>query len=239
LIFAIAHAAGAMAASEPACDPAGFPVVIDVGHSPERPGAISAAGRPDYEFNRDLAATIAKTLRAAGFPTTMPPPDDGPLRLRAAHANRLHPRLFLSIHHDSVQPTYLRSWSVNGQKQLFSDQFSGWSLFVSRENTAFDRALVFASTLADSLLKRGLPFSLHHADPIPHENRTLLDRSRGIYAFDALIVLRRAEPPAVLLEAGVIVNRDEERRASSSERRALIAESVVEAARRVCGLPIE
>ena len=122
---------------------------------------------------------------------------------------------------------------------MFSDQFSGWSLFVSRENAAFDGALVFASTLADSLLKRGLPFSLHHADPIPHENRMLIDRSRGIYAFDALIVLRRAEPPAVLLEAGVIVNRDEERQAASPERRALIAKSVVEAARRVCGLPLE
>ena len=113
---------------------------------------------------------------------------------------------------------------MNGRKQFFSDRFSGWSLFVSRDNVSFDRALVFASGLADSLLKKGLPFSLHHAEPIPHENRPILDHSRGIYAFDQLVVLRAAEAPAVLLEAGVIVNREEEWRAASPERRVLIAD---------------
>jgi N-acetylmuramoyl-L-alanine amidase len=235
LLAAFCAAAAPALANELVCEPAGFPIVIDRGHSPERPGATSATGQPEFEFNLSLAEVISGHLRAAGFPTDVPPPESGPIRLRAAQANRLRPRLFLSIHHDSVQPVYLQSWSVNGRKQFFSDRFSGWSLFVSRDNVSFDRALVFASGLPDSLLKKGLPFSLHHAEPIPHENRPLLDHSRGIYAFDQLVVLRAAEAPAVLLEAGVIVNREEERRAASPERRVLIADSVVEAARQFCG----
>ena len=53
---------------------------------------------------------------------------------------------------------------------------------------------------------------MHHAEKITGENRELVDRKRGIYIFDDLIVLKTAAMPAVLLECGVILNREEEKR---------------------------
>src|SRR5829696_6960937 len=49
------------------CDPAAFRVVVDVGHTAEVPGAISARGVPEYAFNLRLAQTIDKHLAAAGL----------------------------------------------------------------------------------------------------------------------------------------------------------------------------
>jgi N-acetylmuramoyl-L-alanine amidase len=217
-----------------ACDAVTFPVVIDIGHSPSRPGAISATGRTEFEFNRDLAAAIEKQLLAGGYPVTVLHTESGGLISRAARANRIHPRLVLSIHHDSVQPKYMEFWTVNGRIEHYSDRFHGWSLFVSRDNIQFDRSLSFATMLADALRTRGLPFSPHHAEPIPHEHKTLLDPERGVFAYDGLVVLRQAQAPAILIEAGVIVNRDEERRAATPERRELIAESVAQALLQFC-----
>jgi N-acetylmuramoyl-L-alanine amidase len=128
----------------------------------------------------------------------------------------------------------LQFWTVNGRIEHYSDRFHGWSLFVSRDNIQFDRSLSFATMLADALRTRGLPFSPHHAEPIPHEHKTLLDPERGVYAYDGLVVLRQAQAPAILIEAGVIVNRDEERRAATPERRELIAESVAQALLQFC-----
>jgi N-acetylmuramoyl-L-alanine amidase len=50
-----------------ACEPAEFPVAIDVGHDRARPGAMSARGVPEFEFNLVLARKILAMLRAAGF----------------------------------------------------------------------------------------------------------------------------------------------------------------------------
>ncbi|WP_294532275.1 N-acetylmuramoyl-L-alanine amidase [uncultured Rhodoblastus sp.] len=233
VLLAVAH----QSSPASACDAASFPVVIDIGHSPSQPGAISATGRPEFEFNRDLATTIEKQLLVGGYPVTVLQSESGGLISRAARANAIHPRLFLSIHHDSVQPQYLQFWTANGRIERYSDRFQGWSLFVSRDNVQFDRSLSFATALANALRTRGLPFSRHHAEPISHENKTLLDPDRGIYAYDGLVILRRVRAPAALIEAGVIVNRDEERRAATPERRALIAESVAQAVLQFCDFP--
>ena len=51
---------------------------------------------------------------------------------------------------------------------------------------------------------------MHHAEPIPGENRLFADRLNGVYYFDDLVVLKTATQPALLLEAGIIVNRTDE-----------------------------
>ena len=89
-----------------ACDSAAFRVVVDVGHTAESPGAISARGVYEYEFNLRLATLIKQKLLAAGFAKTVLLVTDGPARkslfARVGRANRLSADLFLSIHHDSV-----------------------------------------------------------------------------------------------------------------------------------------
>src|SRR5262245_1965171 len=44
------------------CDAAKFRVIVDVGHTPESPGAISARGVNEYDFNLKLAKAIERKL---------------------------------------------------------------------------------------------------------------------------------------------------------------------------------
>ena len=46
-------------------------VAIDVGHFIEEPGATSARGRPELDFNRDLAAEIESAARRDGLKTML------------------------------------------------------------------------------------------------------------------------------------------------------------------------
>jgi N-acetylmuramoyl-L-alanine amidase len=48
------------------CDRAHFRMIIDVGHSEEVPGAISARGATEYSYNLNLAQKIHAKLREAG-----------------------------------------------------------------------------------------------------------------------------------------------------------------------------
>ncbi|MGA8698792.1 MAG: N-acetylmuramoyl-L-alanine amidase, partial [Xanthobacteraceae bacterium] len=83
-----------------------FRVVVDVGHTADVPGAMSARGIPEYAFNLQLAREIKQFLVDAGFEQTVllitaTAPWRG-LVERAARANSMHANLFISIHHDSV-----------------------------------------------------------------------------------------------------------------------------------------
>jgi hypothetical protein len=53
------------------CPRSTFRVVIDVGHTATSPGADSARGVHEYEFNLDLAEAIVQSLREAQFDRTV------------------------------------------------------------------------------------------------------------------------------------------------------------------------
>jgi N-acetylmuramoyl-L-alanine amidase len=203
-------------------------VALDTGHTPAHPGAISASGVPEYEFNRRVVAKInaALTNTATIQPYIVASSNDltlvGRTRLAAAHGAEL----FIAIHHDSAQDKYLRDWSVDGKTQRYSDEFSGYGVFFSRRNAQPEASLEFARLLGSSMTAQGFHFAKHHAEPIEGENREIVDAAAGVYRFDDLIVLRTAQMPAVLLECGVIVNRLEEKSLSTSERQEKIAEAV-------------
>jgi N-acetylmuramoyl-L-alanine amidase len=59
------------AADSGSCARSTFPVLIDVGHTVTSPGADSARGVPEYEFNLKLADDIAQSLHEAGFDKTV------------------------------------------------------------------------------------------------------------------------------------------------------------------------
>jgi N-acetylmuramoyl-L-alanine amidase len=201
-------------------------IAIDVGHSRSRPGAMSARGVPEFQFNLDLALMIDWELRNTPFATLLvgAEGDMGELPERTRRAAGA--KFFLSIHHDAVQPQYLERWMHEGVERPYSDRFRGFSLFVSRNNDQLGLSLRCASAIGEQLRLQGFEPSLYHADPIPGENRPFADRSNGVHYFDDLVVLTTTRSPAVLLEAGVIVNRDEEIALSQPETRAHIARAV-------------
>ncbi len=201
-------------------------IAIDVGHYSEKPGATSARGRAELEFNRDLAAEISTALDALGHRTLVIGADGGMRDLWQRPRAAAGADFFISVHHDSTQARFQSTWQFNGVDQRYSDRFAGFSLFVSREGTALRESLTCASAIGRALVKAQFKPSLYHADRVLGENRPFADQIHGVHYFDHLAVLRRATLPAVLFEAGVIVNRDEELKMRDSEVRQQIAVSV-------------
>ena len=217
------------AAHEPAL------VAVDVGHFLAEPGALSARGRPEFEFNRAPALDLRDALEAQGD-RVRPIGAAGDLEVLSRRTTAARgASLFLSVHHDSVQPHYLEEWSHESETQRFSDRFSGFALFVSRRNPDPAASLACASAIGAGLRAAGFAPSLYHAEPIPGESKPFADRLNGVHYFDNLVVLHTATQPAVLLEAGVIVNRAEELRMSEPATRRRIAEAVAAGVRECRG----
>jgi N-acetylmuramoyl-L-alanine amidase len=233
--WAVIGLAGAAQAA--ACDRANFGVAIDPGHTAAEPGATSARGASELDFNDRLAARIAAALHDAGFERsflTRRGAEAITLDERARLANARQARLFVSVHHDSAQPHKLQTWRWRGAARLYTDRISGFSLFVSRLNAEAQRSEQFARLLGARLLGACLHPTLHHAEPIAGENRELLDAAIGLYRFDELAVLRLTHMPAVLLEAGVIVNRADERWLRSAAGQQRLAAAVAAAVADLC-----
>ncbi len=225
------------AGATPACDRGTFAIAVDPGHTRAHPGAISARGVPEERFNEKLARRLASALRKAGFAQvflTRSGAQELSLADRAELANQRLARLLVSIHHDSVQPRYLSSWTDRGVERRYSDDFSGYSLFVSERNEDAAGSLRLARLIGRELRARCFAPSLHHAEKIPGEGRELLDPALGVYRFDDLVVLRSARMPAVLVEAGVIVNRQEETQLRSAATQARLAAALTAAIEAFC-----
>jgi N-acetylmuramoyl-L-alanine amidase len=201
-------------------------VAIDVGHFIEEPGATSARGRPELDFNRELALEIESAARARGLKTLLVGYDGFMSQLTRRAAAAAGADFLLSVHHDSVQPYLIQTWEYDSVERRFNDDHSGFSLFISRKNLAVKRSLACASAIGEALRAAGFSPSLYHADPIPGENKPFADRTNGVHYYDNLIVLKTARTPAVLLEAGVIVNREEELKMRSAETQKRVAGAV-------------
>lgn len=202
-------------------------LAIDVGHYLAKPGVISARCVTEFEYNLQLAREIEVALKHAGHRTILIGGDglSEELSKRAPRASGMD--LFISIHHDSVQPRFLSSWDQDGETLLYSDRFAGFSLFVSRLNSRMELSLICASAIGAALRGAGFTPSHYHADPIVGENRPFADEANGVHYFDNLAVLKTAGIPALLFEAGVIVNRDEELRMRDPAVRKRIVGAIV------------
>ncbi len=189
---------------------------MDVGHFSAEPGVISASGRPEFEYNRDLALEVKRALEHRGLGVKL-------IGERGEHAV-LHHRtrdaggasLYLSIHHDSVKESLLPQ----------AGRFAGFSLFVSRANPQPEASLACASAIGALLRREGFTPSRYHADPATGAPRPFADETNGVHYYDNLAVARTATMPSVLIEAGVIVNREEERRMRDPGVRRRIAGAV-------------
>jgi N-acetylmuramoyl-L-alanine amidase len=238
-----------IASAEPAVSPAksetascarpDFRVVLDVGHTARSPGAKSARGADEFDFNLRLAKQIDQALLDAGFAKTVLMVTDGranqSLYARVARANDLSANLLLSIHHDSVPDRFLERWEYNGKREGFSDRFKGHSIFVSDDNLDPKDSLLFGSILGQQLKTRGLEYTPHYTESFMGRwKRVLLDANAGVYRYDTLFVLKKTQMPAVLLEAGSIANRAEELEMASPERQQLISAAVVDAVDSFC-----
>lgn len=212
-------------------------VAIDVGHTRASPGAISVTGKPEYEFNLEIAKRLEARLRETGtikpFLIVSEKPRSLPERTRIAASRNAD--LFVSIHHDSAQDKYLEERETeDGERQRFTDKFSGYSVFVSRKNPRYNESLDLARRIGRAM-RANFKFATHHNEAIPGENRPIVDREAGVYAFDDLVVLKTASMPAVLVECGVIVNPAEEKLLRTEPQQVIITAALVRGIRDYLG----
>lgn len=193
-------------------------VVLDIGHSQSVPGSTSASGIGEYAFNQRLAHAVAARLRASGIRVAVVDMTGhgGGFAARVAPAKTAD--LFVSIHHDSIQ----QAWLDAGR----SRNYDGFSVFVSNRNAKPVASLACARSVGRALAATGEKPSIYHATPVPGENRPILDRAAGVHRYDGLAVLRMAQSPAILVEAGVIVNPDAERRLAQPQHAVGLAKAI-------------
>jgi len=190
-------------------------IAVDAGHYPEKPGVISASGKPELEHNLALATDVKHELEDAGFAVRMIAQDASfGRRTREAQGAAL----FVSLHHDSVQ-----EWLLPKARN-----FSGYSLFISRHNPQVEKSLHCASAIGSQMRAIGLKSSRYHADRVLGENRPFADAENGVHYFDNLAVGRAARMASVLIEPGVVVNPIDERRVTEPAMRRRIAAAIAQ-----------
>ena len=200
-------------------------VVLDIGHTPKQSGATSSNCQQEYTYNKELVLYILEKLKDKHNIeiSLSSKKDDEELTFKDRYNSSVDKDLFISIHHDSVQKQFIKY--INGCPT--TNYAEGFSIFVSKKNIEYEKSLEYAKIFAEELISRGLVPTLHHAEKIKGENRELIDRKLGIYLFDDLKVLKNANSPAFLFEAGVIVNPNEEKKVKTKVFKDNITEAVM------------
>ena len=146
-------------------------IAVDVGHYKAEPGVISASGVPEFEYNLALALEVKKELEKLQMQVRLigERGDYAVLHYRTRDAQGAD--LFVSIHHDSVKERLLPR----------ADEFSGFSLFVSRDNPQVEKSLACASRIGKALREKGFVPSRYHADPALGESRPFADEENGVH----------------------------------------------------------
>lgn len=203
------------------CPAVAAEIAIDVGHGGADPGAISARGRAEFDFNLDFAKQLAQTLPQRGL-GVRPVNFDGAIgSLAARPAAAVGSDFFVSIHHDSVSEPWLLPWTWEGSEHTYTEVKRGYGIFVSADSPDLETSLLCASTMGVMLRRAGFTPTDWHG-----RKHRAADARNGVWYFDRLVVLYRTTLPAVLFEAGVIKHRDEELELQDPVRQARMADAL-------------
>lgn len=196
-------------------------VAVDVGHGLKDSGAISARGKPEFEFNQLLARRLAQALREHLVRVREINFDGGIGKLAERPAQAAGSNLFISIHHDSIDEKYLQTWLWQGQVNSYTDVKQGFGLFISARNPDVASSLTCAVVMGLMLRRAGFEPSTWHG-----QSHLAADADNGVWYYDNLVVLHAATMPALLFEAGVIKHRDEELALLDPQRQARMADAL-------------
>jgi N-acetylmuramoyl-L-alanine amidase len=190
-------------------------VVIDAGHGGRDPGATSVSGQV---HEKDLTLVLAEALRdelvkRGRVRVAMTREDDRYLTLddRAAVARRLNAATFVSIHIDSAANPLARGASVYSLSDVASDAEA--ARLAARENDESNGAASGSAVdgmLADLAMRSQMSASADLASRLVNKAAGRVELRPNPHRFAAFHVLRRADAPAVLFEAGYLSNADDE-----------------------------
>lgn len=204
-------------------------VVIDPGHGGRDPGAAGVSGTVmekalTLQMARELRDLLAKRGRVR-IALTRDHDVYLDLEQRAAIARQLGASLFISLHADSAPNPLARGATVYSLSEVASDADA--ARFARAENVAggavsSESEGSVRALLADVAYRDQMNASADLAARIVSKSAGRVDLRPEPHRFAAFHVLRRAETPSVLFEAGYLSNVDDEAMLLSSPRRARI-----------------
>lgn len=208
------------------------PIVIDPGHGGDDTGAIGQTGLTEKDLTLMIARRLARTLRGAGHSVRLTRDGDSGRALtdRAALANRLDARVFVSLHANASTVS-----SVHGAE----------TYYMSLDDRASDEA---AQSTADLENRAGggggqsgssldlILWDMAQSEVLNESSRLALRVQARLNALLALkdrgvkqapfVVLTGATMPAVLVEVGFLSNSRERDQLASPDHQQELADAI-------------
>jgi N-acetylmuramoyl-L-alanine amidase len=215
---------------------AGRPIIVlDAGHGGRDPGATAVSGEIK---EKELTLAIARELRdqlvqRGRVRVALTRDDDRYLTLeqRADLARRVGASLFVSLHTDSAPNPLARGASVYSLSDVASDAEA--ARFAASQNfgavAEAGSAGSVTSILADLTARSEMNASADFAARLVGKSAGRFELRPDPHKFAAFHVLRRADTPAVLFEAGYISNVDDEALLRSAEHRSKLVLALAQA----------
>ena len=209
-------------------------VVIDPGHGGRDPGAASVSGQvSEKELTLALARELRDDLvRRGRVRVAMTRDDDRYLTLdeRAAVARRLQAAMFVSLHIDSAPNPLARGATVYSLSDVASDEEAARLAAFENGRADADRSGGPVQAMLSDLAMQGqMSASADLAARLVRRSAGRFELRPNPHRFASFHVLRRADAPAVLFEAGYISNADDEVLLRSPEQRSRIALTLAQA----------
>ena len=211
-------------------------VVLDAGHGGRDPGARSVSGA---SIEKDLTLLLARELRAelaerGRVRVALTREDDRYLTLdqRAEIARKLGASVYLSLHIDSAPNPAARGATVYSLSDVASDAEA--ARLAAKENKAGEGLSSepdgsIRSMLSDLALREQMNASASLAERLVRKSAGRYLLRPEPHRFADFRVLRHAEVPAVLFEAGYISNVEDEALLLQPEKRERIVAALAQA----------
>jgi len=211
-------------------------VVIDPGHGGHDPGASGVSGASkEKDLTLAMAKELADLLQQRGrVRIALTREDDQYLTLeeRAAIARHLRAGLFLSLHMDSAPNPMAKGATVYSLSDVASSvEAARFAAAENRDDTALSSEgdASVRALLADVALREQMEQSAGLAERMLKRAAGRFELRPRPHQFAAFHVLRRAETPAVLIEAGYISNGEDEAKLMTKEGRAPLVLALAQA----------
>jgi N-acetylmuramoyl-L-alanine amidase len=212
-------------------------VVIDAGHGGDDPGAPGVSGAVvEKEITLQLARELRDRLAANGrvrVALTRDGDQTLDLETRAGIARRIGTDLFVSIHADSAPNALARGATIYSVSEVASDEDA--ARFAAAQNGG-EGAIASVSDGSVRALLADLAARDEMVESASFAGRLVSKSSgRGVelrpepHRFAAFRVLRGAQAPAVLVEAGYLSNVEDEAILRSAEGRARVVRALADA----------
>ncbi len=209
-------------------------VVIDAGHGGSDPGA---SGVTSSVAEKDLTLALARDLRDAlvergRVRVALTRDGDQALGLeqRAAVARRLNAAAFVSLHMDSAPNPLARGASVYSLSDVASDhEAAALAASLNHGSAASAGEGSVEALLSDLVMRAQMTASAGLASRLVAKSSNRIELRPDPHRFAAFHVLRRADSPAVLFEAGYLSNDSDEALLRSPEHRAALVLALAEA----------